>query len=249
MKKVFKKFPEQVQRLLLVVSVLAGSTLLFRFVLIPRPYRDTQLQRKTAVERVKAKGIYYAGSGVCATCHEDELNVKKIGYHKNLSCETCHGAAASHADNPAEIKPFIPEKREFCAHCHTYNASRPTGFPQINPVIHNPLKPCMNCHNPHDPTPLEAPQTCSACHADISRTKEVSPHVLLGCAVCHNAPEEHKITPRIIKPSIPSKREFCGQCHSKASSVKGTPKVDLLTHGEKYLCWQCHYPHMPEVHR
>jgi len=22
------------------------------------------------------------------------------------------------------------------------------------------------------------------------------------------------------------------------------PTVDMATHGEKYVCWQCHYPHM-----
>jgi ribosomal protein S27AE len=47
--------------------------------------------------------------------------------------------------------------------------------------------------------------------------------------------------------TIPAEREFCGKCHSQDSQIKELPKVDLATHGEKYLCWQCHYPHMPEV--
>jgi ribosomal protein S27AE len=24
------------------------------------------------------------------------------------------------------------------------------------------------------------------------------------------------------------------------------PRVEMRTHGERYLCWQCHYPHFPE---
>jgi ribosomal protein S27AE len=29
--------------------------------------------------------------------------------------------------------------------------------------------------------------------------------------------------------------------------MKDVPKVDFASHGEKYLCWQCHYPHLPEI--
>jgi ribosomal protein S27AE len=60
-------------------------------------------------------------------------------------------------------------------------------------------------------------------------------------------PDRHKIEPRLVAASIPAEREFCGKCHAATSSVVGTPKVDFAKHGEKYLCWQCHYPHMPEV--
>ncbi len=246
MRSFIKRLPEQVKRLFVVIAVIVGGTL-FLYYLLPLSLRDRGFQRKSAIERVKSKGIKYAGSGVCADCHADEYSLKKTGYHNNLSCETCHGPANEHAKDPSATKPFLPSKREFCARCHTYNPSRPTGFPQINPAVHNPLKPCMTCHNPHYPKPPETPHQCAACHAEIARTKAVSPHVLLGCTVCHNAPEKHKISPRLIKPTIPSKREFCGQCHSKTSKVKGTPKIDILTHGEKYLCWQCHYPHMPEA--
>jgi hypothetical protein len=76
----------------------------------------------------------------------------------------------------------------------------------------------------------------------------VSPHALLECTTCHTAPEQHKVSPRTIRPSKPTSREFCAQCHGKDSKVQGPPKIDSATHGEKYVCWQCHYAHMPEVH-
>ena len=214
--------------------------------ILPVSLKDTKLQRKSTVETEAARALKYAGSVVCKDCH-DEYNVKKEGYHRNVSCETCHGPSRKHTENPAEVKPDVPNKREFCILCHAYNPSRPTGFPQINPVAHNPMKPCATCHNPHDPNPPQVPTECIACHAEIGRTKAVSAHVQLECTVCHNAPDEHKVTPRTVRPTIPQDREFCGGCHGKDSAVKETPKVDLSTHGEKYLCWQCHYPHMPEV--
>jgi len=245
MKNFFPSIPEALKRLFVVLVVLVGGFLLVRFVL-PASLKDSSLHVKSTVEREMERPIRYAGSDVCADCH-DEYNVKQGGYHKNLSCETCHGTAREHSENPAEVKPNLPRMREFCVRCHAYNASRPTGFPQINPAAHNPLKPCIACHKPHDPPPPTVPHECQACHAEIARTKAVSPHIMLECTTCHKVPHEHKVTPRLVKATIPAEREFCGTCHGKGSEVKETPKIDLSTHGEKYLCWQCHYPHMPEV--
>ncbi|HLA05285.1 MAG TPA: cytochrome c3 family protein, partial [Syntrophales bacterium] len=75
-------------------------------------------------------------------------------------------------------------------------------------------------------------------------TKLASYHALLECSVCHIAPAKHKLTPRNVTPTKPDKREFCGKCHAKGSKKVGVPTVDMDTHGEKYVCWQCHYPHM-----
>lgn len=244
--KAFREYiPDALLRILLVFVVLIGGVLFARSLIAPE-LKDAELHVKRTVAREMSKPIRYAGSDVCASCHE-EYSVKKAGYHKNLSCETCHGTAQEHAENPTEVKPTLPRMREFCVLCHRYNPSRPTGFPQINPVAHNPLKPCITCHNPHDPKPPTVPQECQACHAEIARTKAVSPHVQLDCTTCHGVPQEHKLTPRNVKATIPSERSFCGKCHSMESRVKDTPKVDFATHGENYLCWQCHYPHMPEL--
>jgi len=245
MKQFISRYPDALIRVLVVFGLVIGGVLIIRS-LLPPHLKNTAIHIQMTVDSEKVKPVKYAGSSVCGDCHE-EANIKKGGYHKNLSCETCHGPAQAHAENPDEKKPQAPRKREFCEHCHTYDHSRPTGFPQINPVAHNPLKPCILCHNPHDPKPPMTPGECSACHAEIARTKAVSPHVLLECTTCHITPENHKITPRVVKASIPSEREFCGKCHTKESQVKETPKIDLATHGEKYLCWQCHYPHMPEL--
>jgi predicted CXXCH cytochrome family protein len=245
MRKLLQGIPDSLVRILAVFGLLIILAFVVRAVL-PASLKDSQFHIKSTVDREMARPVRYAGSEACADCHE-EYKLKKEGYHRNLSCETCHGAAKEHAENPTETKPRLPRMREFCAGCHTYNPSRPSGFPQINPAVHNPLKACVNCHNPHDPKPPRVPQECSACHAEIARTKEVSPHVQLECTTCHNVPQEHKLAPRAVRATIPSDRGFCGKCHSTGSTSKEAPKIDLLTHGEKYLCWQCHYPHMPEV--
>jgi hypothetical protein len=199
------------------------------------------------VERESAKAISFAGSSVCAECHEEEYELANSSYHMDVSCEVCHGPGYEHTEDE-EITPSAPRERKLCPQCHLYDPSRPTGFPQINPVTHNPVEPCINCHDPHDPTAPETPQECNACHAEIATMKSLSHHALLDCERCHEAPEEHKIKPRLTRPTKPKQREFCGECHAKGKAKTEAPKVDIVAHGEKYLCWQCHYAHMPEVH-
>lgn len=245
MKKLLGKLPDSLVRIIVVFLVIVGGVLAIR-ALLPDEVTNTEAHIASTIAAEDAKEPKFAGSGVCEDCHTESA-IKKTGYHSLLSCETCHGASKAHTEDPTETKPVAPRKREFCSLCHTYDPSRPTGFPQINPVAHNPLKPCILCHNPHDPKPSTVPTDCDACHGEIARTKSISPHVQLKCTECHNVPRDHKVRPRNVRATIPTERAFCGKCHSQDAKVAGIPRVDLSTHGEKYLCWQCHYPHMPEV--
>jgi hypothetical protein len=241
--------PEQVVRLGTVVGFLVVVILVLRFVVIPRSVFSTELHQSSTVEREMARPIHFAGVATCRECHSDEYDRKSQGYHKNLACETCHGPSAKHAEDPMTVKPYAPRDRTFCPVCHGYDPSRPTGFPQINPMSHNPGVPCIGCHHPHDPVPPEVPHECSACHAQIARTKALSSHAQLPCTTCHGVDEKHKVQPRSALPTKPENREFCGQCHSTESvDTRATraPRVDLTSHGGTYLCWQCHYPHLPE---
>lgn len=240
-----ERIPEQLRRLSIVIVIIVAGIITARYLVLPSTLFDTRFHRESTVQRESSKNIVFAGATVCGDCHDDQATRKKTGYHKGLSCETCHGPAVAHTGD-ASVKPFAPRERNFCLRCHAYDPSRPTGFPQINPVLHNPLKRCIACHNPHDPVPPKVPQECSACHGVIAKIKTVSPHALIGCTTCHSVPVKHRITPRVVRPTKPETREFCGQCHRKESERKDAPKIDLSTHGERFLCWQCHYPHMPE---
>lgn len=242
----FKRLPEAVVRVG-IVFLLFITTVSFARWMIPASLKNGREHRTATVKRETAKAIHYAGAGACTECHKEINVVKTEGYHRNLSCETCHGAAKDHSEDP-DVKARTDKIREACTRCHMYDPSRPTGFPQINPVVHNPRKQCVECHKPHSPKPPHVPQECEACHGQIARTKEVSPHVDLPCTTCHTVDVRHKVSPREVRAQIPSDRSFCAKCHGNESTVKGTQKVDVSTHGDKYLCWQCHYPHMPELH-
>jgi hypothetical protein len=240
------RIPEQVWRLGVVVGVVVAVVLATRFLVIPASLVSTAVHRSTTVEREVAKPVRFAGSPACQECHDDVAARKAKSFHRGLACEGCHGAAAPHAEDPGAQKPSLRRDRTLCPACHAYDPARPTGFPQINPVLHNPLKPCAECHDPHAPDPPTVPKECAACHAQIERTKAVSSHARIECVTCHRAPEAHKKTPRAVLPSKPQAREFCGTCHAKGAARPESPKVDVTEHGGRFLCWECHYPHLPE---
>ncbi len=240
--------PRQVTRLLIVFAALAAAFVAARHYLVPPTFGRVGHYRAAAVDSIAAQEIKYAGRQACIACHDDVGNTHSRGRHQTVACEVCHGPAARHIDNPTEVKPPAPRRRDLCPICHGYEASRPTGFPQIDAVAHNPLQPCINCHQPHQPEPPHVPEHCSACHGEIARSKALSAHALLDCTGCHQVDKKHLDTPRKSLPTKPAAREFCGQCHDqKANSAKSIPRIDMASHNRAYVCWQCHYPHSPEV--
>ncbi|MBI4972146.1 MAG: hypothetical protein HZC17_10040 [Candidatus Omnitrophica bacterium] len=244
-----KRFPNQIIRLIIPFVIIIAGLLIAKKFLVPASFGKLGHFRADALGEAMSKPIHYVGQQACADCHDEIVKKKAASYHKGVACEVCHGPGSAHVDSPTENKPPAPRDRGFCPVCHSYNPSRPTGFPQIVTVTHNPGKACISCHNAHDPVPPHAPEQCGACHGDIARTKMASPHVDVPCTVCHETPTEHRMNPRMYVPTIPANREFCGKCHAKdAQSAKEIPRIDMGTHGERYVCWECHYPHLPQVY-
>jgi cytochrome c7-like protein len=245
------RFPDQVVRLAVVFLLVGTALVLVRHHFVPKSFGKYGHFRADAIPAAAALEPHYAGAQACADCHEDEVALKATSYHRGVSCESCHGAAADHVDAPDEHAPLRPTSRDACLTCHRYLLSRPNGFPQVLELTHNPEKKCVTCHNPHDPTPPQTPSTCGACHAGIARMKAVSHHARLECTICHDVPAAHREDPRAHPAKKPAQREFCGQCHAKGAVQNilpdaEIPRVDLSTHGGRYVCWQCHYPHYPE---
>ena len=240
--------PQQVTRLIVVFAIVGTSLIVGRQLLIPETFGELGHYRAAALDSAADHQKKYAGQGECLLCHSDIQGLKSGSNHETVTCEVCHGPAADHVAGPMDVKPVINRARENCVLCHGYNPSRPTGFPQVEPLAHNAPMECVGCHSPHAPEPPATPEECSAFHGQIARQKSVSHHAGLPCSTCHDAPEEHKISPRSIQPTVPSDRAFCAGCHAQPGmEVSGIPQVSVSSHGERYLCWQCHYPHFPEI--
>jgi hypothetical protein len=242
--------PIQIKRLLIIFAIAIIGLLFFMYLLTPSTFGLFGHYRGDSIKTIIAQDIKYAGKEACKDCHSDIYETKSKSYHSDVACETCHPESYQHTQTPTEVKPYIPRERGHCVLCHEYNPSRPTGFPQIDSLTHNPRKRCISCHSPHNPQPPAPIKDCRACHSKIANMKKLSPHSSLDCVDCHDVPDLHKTTPRNVKPSKPQTRDFCGNCHAKDSgSSNEIPKVDLNVHGKNYLCWQCHYPHDPKVHK
>ena len=240
--------PSQFLRLIIFAAVIVVVFLIARSYLVPDTFGKYGHYRAAAVDSILSQELKYAGHQICSECHDDIGELKRSSYHKGVNCEACHGPGGSHVESVGEVKLPKPTDRDYCVLCHVYNPAKPTGFPQIDPVVHNPVKLCISCHNPHAPDPQLVPADCGACHGHISRTKALSPHALLECTQCHATPEEHRISPRSARANIPATRAVCGVCHSKdAQSEQRIPRIDLASHGDRHLCWECHYPHYPET--
>ncbi|KAA3618926.1 MAG: hypothetical protein DWQ05_06040 [Calditrichaeota bacterium] len=246
MKLPWKKLPEQIRRLAVVSLFLVVLPFIVRSILVPSDFGKYGHYRASAVDEIIAMEIKYAGHQVCYDCHDEEVESKQAGVHKNVSCEICHGPAAAHSEDD-EIELIAPRDRDSCPLCHEYLSSRPTGFPQIVSDSHEPMKACISCHDPHNPK-SEKSTECEACHTEIANTKSLSKHVNIACKECHETPDAHKTQPRMFLPGKPVNREFCGRCHAEtAPSDKDIPRIEMETHEEAYVCWQCHYPHLPEA--
>ena len=240
--------PQQVYRLAVAFTLALVALVAARYFLVPDTFGDLGHYRAAALDSIAAHPKQYAGHQECALCHSGIAEARLASNHRGVTCEACHGPAAAHTAAPMDTKPSIPRDREFCILCHGFNPTRPTGFPQVEPALHNFPTACVTCHEPHEPELSVAPGECSACHGQIARQKAVSHHAGLSCTTCHEAPEEHKISPRTVQPTKPTERAFCGACHGGTPGTPGPfPLVDLRSHGSPYLCWQCHYPHFPET--
>ncbi|HDL02137.1 MAG TPA: hypothetical protein ENH23_07890 [candidate division Zixibacteria bacterium] len=242
------KIPQQLIPLAIILVIVIGVFIAATDMFVPESFGKLGHFRADAIQENMALEQVYAGSDACYDCHDDIVETKSKSYHKGLACEVCHGAAMKHIDSPEDFIPNAPRGRGYCPLCHGYNPSRPSGFPQIIADRHNPGKACMSCHNPHNPLLPNAPEECAACHREISNLKMLSHHATLPCTQCHTIEKGHKTSPKFSKAHKPTDNTTCANCHEKGSSVnKDAPKLNTEEHSERYLCWDCHYPHYPEA--
>jgi len=148
-----KAFPDS-GHLFRLAAVFVAGTLVFvvaRSFLIPRSFGQYGHFRGNAIREIAAQPVVFAGHQACESCHADVLEVKDKGTHARVSCESCHGALAAHADDPGSVQPEKLDTGVLCVRCHEANSAKPTWFPQVVSAEHSSGLPCDTCHKPHSP--------------------------------------------------------------------------------------------------
>lgn len=156
MRIVKDKDTEHLFRLLLVFLVGTAVLLFVRSLLMPQSFGQYGHFRGNALTEIRALPVAFAGHQSCEECHSDVLDLKKTGKHARVTCETCHGALASHADDPASVQPEKLRIETLCVRCHEASSAKPKGFPQVASEEHAGGVPCDTCHQPHSPVVVES---------------------------------------------------------------------------------------------
>lgn len=143
------KMPPQILRLVLLTITIVATYMVARFFLTPASFGALGHYRANALVEAQNRPITFAGKKACDECHSDHFQKLAKDAHKTLSCESCHGPAQAHVDNP-DLKL---EKLTFshCVRCHEASPSRPTWLKQIVSKDHYTGQRCTECHSPHQP--------------------------------------------------------------------------------------------------
>lgn len=215
-----------------------------------------------------------SGQEVCNECHEEVVTAFAGSFHgkawsgmgKSSGCQSCHGSADKHKDDPskATIITFgkdsmqsAAEQSERCLKCHSDSAALAfweMGAHQANDVT------CTNCHSIHQSkNVVSQPQTCEGCHRSVkTEINKQSHHPIkegkVKCSDCHNPHGD--FGPSMIRAA--SVNELCYKCHSEkrgpymwehppveencltCHTVHGSNHRSLLAKKTPYLCQSCH---------
>jgi uncharacterized CHY-type Zn-finger protein len=148
-----KRFKDM-EHLLRLAALFVAGLLVFsvaRAELVPASFGALGHYRANAIDEIRAKPLQYAGQGACADCHVDVVELRAKARHKNIACESCHGALAKHAADPSALTPTLPVATPLCTHCHAANTGKPKRYPTVDIKDHAGSESCLTCHKPHDP--------------------------------------------------------------------------------------------------
>ncbi|MBI5399083.1 hypothetical protein HZB07_00505 [Candidatus Saganbacteria bacterium] len=147
----FDSDSEHIKRLLIVIVAVVLGFVTMRLLFIPRDFGKYGHFRAGSLQENMDRPQNYAESAACQYCHEKNYTTWSNSRHKTVNCETCHGPANKHTEDPSAVKPTKPHARKDCLICHAINISKPKTFPQVSPREHFPDQICWTCHEPHVP--------------------------------------------------------------------------------------------------
>lgn len=157
------KYNSHLIKLLVALVVFGVGALVARQLLTPESMGEYGHYRGEDIADQKNVPIKLQSNEACFECHKPIRTIHKVGIHKTVSCEICHGPYGNHIKDGKKIGEQ-PVKRgaeitQLCLRCHNkVIQARPrksikmVGMPehlkekQVR-LTHN----CNQCHMVHDP--------------------------------------------------------------------------------------------------
>lgn len=207
---------------------------------------ETPLAAGNQFFQVRLTEPNYAGSDVCAKCHE-ETHTSEM--------------ATKHASALASLKAIGMDKNASCLPCHTVGYGFPTGFKDeaSTPGLANVQ--CENCHGPaaaHAAKPGDlslrpkieiSAKLCGGCHTDVHHPMYEEWEGTAHAQVTESVHEELLST---NAATVTGRINSCGACHSgsvRLAKLAGTadpsgPEAAAIS----VHCVVCHDPHQETAH-
>jgi len=202
-------------------------------------------------------GPEFAGSEMCATCHEEVAkgfaenpHVKMAQMHgaNGVTCENCHGPGKEHAESADPSKIFNPSKATAkevdakCLSCHRVDHAnfQHSGHGDANVS-------CIGCHSIHDgedrqqQLKVAQPALCYQCHTDVKPQFSMPFHhrVDEGAVSCSDCHDPHGTFGRKGLRASAQQDAVCTKCHSETAGPFVYEHAVVKTEG----CTACHFPH------
>ena len=202
----------------------------------------------------------YAGSELCALCHQDRSIDFQTNPHVNqvlevdgvshTGCENCHGPGENHTQtmNPDLISRFgigdtLVESGR-CLNCHAEEGTHPDRFFDAH---QSASIGCVDCHSVHDPgEPRKllrsaANELCASCHpGERAAFRQPFTHPLdqgitecIDCHTPHGSPGGYQLLRSNANEAT------CLSCHSDKRGPFAFEHMPTLIEG----CAGCHAPH------
>ena len=224
----------------------------------PKQAAQTAKDARLPEPPASAAGATYVGDQECETCHKGQkATVDRTLHGKTVdartpavvqSCETCHGPASKHINDPEQnpMRKFrkisADEASAVCTTCHT------TGEHALWAGSKHEARKvaCTTCHSVHASKGVKLmkeesqPKLCASCHRNIVNKLTRFNHMpvredKMMCSSCHNTHGSANV--KMLRAGT-TVDEACSSCHAEKRGPYLWEHAPVAN-----ACVTCHDPH------
>ena len=179
----------------------------------------------------------------CGSCHVTGLNTETWGFTEfGIGCESCHGPAAAHAEDPESVKPFAEVDDQVCGACHSRGAS-PDGY--HFPASYRPGEPLSDhftfTTSDEDVWPDGSARRNHQQYMDWQLGSPMASSQDVNCVTCHAVHDVGQAAGQLRAPL----NDLCVECHGRQEALaRHTPFHQQAINKREFTCADCHMPVM-----